>query len=33
MIKEISFDKELNHFLTMVIEIWPTFNSGMKHLD
>lgn len=29
---EFQFDKELHRFLTMAVEIWPSFQSGIKHL-
>jgi hypothetical protein len=33
MNEEIKFDKELHSFLSMVFEIWPTFNSGLRHIN
>jgi hypothetical protein len=29
---EFEFDKELHRFITMAIEIWPSFQTGIKHL-
>lgn len=29
---EVQFDKELFRFLAMAIDIWPAFQSGIKHL-
>lgn len=29
---EFQFDKELHRFLAMAVDIWPSFQSGIKHL-
>lgn len=30
---EVRFDQQLHEFLTMAIEVWPTFQSALKHLS
>lgn len=29
---EVNFSKDLHHYLTMAIEIWPTLKSALRHL-
>jgi hypothetical protein len=29
---EVHFDQELHRFLSMAIEIWPSFQSALRHL-
>ena len=32
MQQEVQFDRDLYRFLEMAVEIWPTFQAGVRHL-